>query len=191
MCFYNYKHQFHRAKKVLKSFKIMRIVGHDSDGNVLINSELYPRETPYRVGDTIKAIANKSWWTPAYRISLVNDKEMLDGEVVHSFMCDDVVLYRGTKIGSKKLVLVECEIPSEEIYWENGYEYASFSLVIKKVYDFIWKVTYETPSKMRYVDYFSPTLDLEEVKDESLFLRGLYHYSWYNIEKIPFGNYDI
>lgn len=201
MCFYNFNHQFHTARKPRKSFKIMQMVGHDADGNVLINSELYPRETPYRIGDTIKASVCESWWTPAERISFVNGKEVLNGEVVHSFMKDDDILYRGMKIGSRNLVLVECEIPSEEIYWEDEIGYASFSLVIKKVYDFKWKVTFETPFKQKYEEYFSPTLDLEEVKRNIAFLRavhhyswysveGLYHYSWYTIEKVPFGVYD-
>lgn len=188
MCFHNFEKKYYVADKPITCFKLMDRVGETPNG-VLVNSVVYPRRMPYHVGDTISASSPS---TP----EAVNKLRNFNGEVVHSFSRDDISLYDEIAY----LVLVRCEIPQGETYWKDGDQYASFSLVIKEVYDFKWSVEYETYFGEYVHANYPPTINLDEVRKDFLcqFEDGYNAkifsmasgYEWYRIEKVPFGIYD-
>lgn len=193
MCFCNFSRKYHIADKPITCFKLMKRVGADSDG-ILLNSTMYPKRKPYHIGDEIvdslgfyacnKVAADK-----------VNGLDCFYGEVVHSYCIPGVSLYTE----EQDVVLVRCEIPAGEPYWEECSEFASFRVVIKEVYDFKWRASFENGFGACRETRYPPTLDLFEVRDTFLCLwedgktilsDEIMAYKWYTIEKIPFGIYN-
>ena len=120
------------------------------NGKWRLNSQNYPSENGYAIGDEILP----SYLTDEEFSELVNRTKIawkmhapplsapiaLEGEVVHSYTYeDDIPDERLAKslthaiVGYPWPVKVLCEIPKGTTYISNGYEYASRKLIIKGV----------------------------------------------------------
>ena len=105
--------------------------------------------------------------------------------VVHSYMTTKQGIYI-----PDYCVLVRCEIPAGETYWintEDG-EYASFSLVIKEIYNEKWSIRFKEYCWQTSKIELPITLDLSDIreiiKEGNIIggkVRGL---EWYTIQKV-------
>jgi hypothetical protein len=140
MCLHKKIGDFHKiAEEPITCYKLMRYDTASTD-EVRVNSSVYPANDWYRIGDKITARGCKC---PS-NIEKCDLHIHLNGEVVHSFkdvkhiefMPDDHVY---------DMVVVKCEIPKGEYYWEgtdgDGNPcYGSLSLEIKEVYTKFWEL---------------------------------------------------
>jgi hypothetical protein len=140
MCLHKKIGDFHKiAEEPITCYKIMWYDTTSTD-EVRVNSSFYPANDWYRIGDKITARGGK-WLSNIEKCDL---HIHLNGEVVHSFkhvkhidfMPDEHVY---------DLVVVKCEIPKGEYYWEgtdgDGNPcYGSLSLEIKEVYTKFWEL---------------------------------------------------
>ena len=116
------------------------------NGKWRLNSQNYPSENGYAIGDEI----SPSYLTDEGFAEFVNRTKIgwerddapivLEGEVVHSYTCEsdisDEQLAKSLTdliVGYPCPIKVACEIPKGTPYITNGYEYASRKLIIKGV----------------------------------------------------------
>lgn len=140
MCLHKKIGDYHKiAEEPITCYKLMWYDTSSTD-EVRVNSSVYPANDWYRIGDKITARDGKCLGN----IEKYDVHIHLNGEVVHSFknvkhiyfMPDDH-LY--------DMVVVKCEIPKGEYYWEgtdgDGNPcYGSLSLEIKEVYTKFWEL---------------------------------------------------
>ena len=140
MCLHKKIGDYHKiAEEPITCYKLMWYDTSSTD-EVRVNSSVYPANDWYRIGDKITARYGKC----LNNIEKYDKHTHLYGEVVHSFkdvkhidfMPDDH-LY--------DMVVVKCEIPNGEYYWEgtdgDGIPcYGSLSLEIKEVYTKFWEL---------------------------------------------------
>ena len=129
MCFWKRRSQHWIWKKADKDIVCYKIMQKDFDGekNDGVHS-FQDKWTCYKVGDTMYPRESKS-------ISELDDLAKLEGGVIHSFKSVDKrveELWEYNYVCVHFPVLVECVIPKGTIYWENGREFASLKLVIKR-----------------------------------------------------------
>jgi len=140
MCLHKKIGDFHKiAEEPITCYKLMMYDTASTD-EIRVNSSVYPANDWYRIGDKITAREGK-WLSNIEKCDL---HIHLNGEVVHSFkdvkhidFLPDEHIY--------DMVVVKCEIPKGEYYWEgtdgDGNPcYGSLSLEIKEVYTKFWEL---------------------------------------------------
>lgn len=137
MCFEKKKDKYLHfiAKGPVKCYKIMRIYKDNK-----VNSLFYPRENgtqpnPYSLGETITSTFSKSFAHTEEFLEFIDKRPYLTLECVHSCISLERLKKRHSNLLEHKdmYVVVECEIPEGEVYWDNDDEYASLSLILKKI----------------------------------------------------------
>lgn len=190
MCFVNNMHDYHIATEPITCYKLMTKVG-DRVNSLMFPRSVYGAGIPYKVGDTITASRTPQRWLDCIEVRRheVNANGLLYGEVVHSYADEANIMCEGAMDGT---VFVRCEIPVGETYWHNCGQYASFSVVIKEVYDYKWLFYYETYSGAKNTWTFAPTLSLDDIRENvnSSCMKKMPRntYKWYAIEKVAFSD---
>ena len=140
MCLHKKIGDFHKiAEEPITCYKLMAYDVCATD-DVRVNSYVYPVAEWYHIGDKITA----SKGTNLINVLTCDELTHLNGEVVHSFKNVNHIDFMPDE-RSGDTVIVKCEIPKGEYYWEgtdgDGNPcYGSLSLEIKEVYTKFWEL---------------------------------------------------